>query len=83
MSKTSTKNFEEKVILTAHYKHTNVGINVEKIILIPCERADVRENVKEITNSTLRIYVHTAKPQEDNTNIFERANVRKKCREMR
>ena len=48
MSKTSTKNFEEKVILTAHYKHTNVGINVEKITLIPYERADVRENVKEI-----------------------------------
>ena len=48
MSKTSTKNFEEKVILTVHYEHTNVRINVEKITLIPYERANVRKNVKEI-----------------------------------
>ena len=48
MSKTSTKNFEEKVILTAHYEHTNVRINIEKITSIHYERANVRKNAKEI-----------------------------------
>ena len=41
--KDSTKNFEEKVIVTAHYEHANVRINVEKITLIPYERANVRK----------------------------------------
>ena len=42
------KNFEEKIILPAPHKQTNIRINVEKITIISNDSANVRGNVKEI-----------------------------------
>jgi len=44
--RTITKNFEEKIILTAPYERPNMQINVEKIRLIHYERANLGRSVK-------------------------------------